>query len=521
MKKKRLIFYFFVLLISGTTFHASAFNLSRKIDSIQIVFDKQQLVLPGESFSIGIITYYKNGKISKTKGMKDGTVFWWNYKVEITGGSFLSGRVSVNKQTQPTVGQSISIKAYPRKQPELAKQIILPLNFETEITFKPASQFDKAPGSQVKGELICEFDNGMKRIYSNLRNNKESELFYFSGIGATWSKGKLTIEPDITKIDQHLVSLIISSSRNPAVADTFPVLLDYKHNYELYLRGWSGSPGFSGSNGSGGISGWHGSDGQNGQHGEFGKDGPDIGVWADLYYDSILNCELLYVFAEDFSTNKEYRYLLNPEGGTLEVTSAGGSGGTGGDGGNGGNGGDGKAGEIRVEKHIEKQTVSKTEKRTVIKKEKKIVINSEGKEVETEVDVPVEEDVIVYVEVDVEVSVNVQEEGEDGGDGGWGGAGGFGGIGGYGGNITLYLTDDACPYLYMIMPVSDGGSGGKHGSSGRGGRGGSGGYGNPSGRNGADGYDGPSVLGWAESGRNGTITIESTEEFMLYSESQY
>lgn len=519
MEKKLQIFCFLAFLFSGISLPVAAFtfSLSHKIDSIQIVFDEQQLVLPGESFTIGVIAYYKNGKISRTKGMKDGSVFWWNYKVEVTGGTFLSGRISVNRQSQPSIGQTISIRAYPRKQPELAKELSIPLNYETNITFRPTNKFDKVPGSQVKGELLAEFDNGMQRIYDDLRSNKESDLFLFYGNGASWGKGRFTIEPDITKINMHSVTLITKSMRNPAVSDTFPILLDYKHNYELLLSGWSGSPGFSGSNGSGGITGWNGSDGQNGQHGEFGKDGPDIGVWADLYYDSILNCELLYVFAEDFSTNKEYRYLLNPEGGTLEVTSAGGSGGTGGDGGNGGNGGDGRPGEIHVEKHTEKQIVSKTEKRTVIKKEKKIVVNSEGKEVETEVDVPVEEDVIVYVEVDVEVSVIIQEEGEDGGDGGWGGAGGFGGIGGYGGNITLYLTDDARPYLYMILPVSNGGSGGKHGSSGSGGRGGSGGYGNPSGRNGVDGYDGPSAIGWAENGSNGNITIESTEEFMVYS----
>jgi len=517
MEKKRLVFCFFVFLVSGINLPVSAFNLSRKIDSIQIVFDKQQLVLPDESFKIGVIAYYKNGKISKTKGMKDGTVFWWNYKVEVTGGTFLSGRVSVNRQTGQSIGRSISVKAYPRKQPELAKEMILALNYETNITFRPITQFDKAPGSQVKGELLAEFDNGVQRVYDDLRSSRETDLFQFSGIGASWGKGKFTIESDITKIDMHSVLLITTSMRNPAVSDTFPIFLDYKHGYKLYLSGWSGMSGFSGSNGSTGASGWNGSDGQNGQLGEFGSDGPDIGVWADLYYDSILNCDLLYVFAEDLSTHKEYRYLLNPEGGSLKVLSVGGSGGSGGSGGDGGNGGDGLAGEITIEKHIEKQTVSKTEKRTVIKKQTQKTINSEGKEVEIEVEVPVEVDIIVYSEVDVEVSYSIQGEGHDGGDGGWGGAAGWGGAGGYGGNITLYLTEDARPYLYMIVPESEGGSGGKHGNEGRGGRGGSGGYGNPSGRNGSAGYDRPSAFGWAESGGSGIIVIESTEEFMVYS----
>ena len=515
MEKKRLLFYFFVLLVSVTNLQVSAFNLSHKIDSIQIVFDKQQLVLPGESFAVGIIAYYKNGKISKTRGMKDGSVFWWNYKVEVTGGTFLSGRISVNRQPLQSIDRSISIKAYPRKQPELAKELILPLNFENNITFRPTNAFDKVPGSQVRGELLAVFDNGMQRVYDDLKSNKESDLYEFSGNGASWAKGRFTIEPDITKIDMHSVSFITKSVRNPAVADTFPVQLDYKHKYELYLSGMSGFKGSSGSSGKNGISGWNGTDGQNGQNGEFGADGPDVGVWADLYYDSILNCNLLYVFAENLSTHKEFRYLVNPEGGSLKVYSAGGSGGSGGEGGDGGDGGNGRDGEIRVERHMETQIVSRTEKQTVIKKEKRTVTNSEGKEVETEVDVPVVVDVIVNVEVEVEVSVIVQGKGEDGGDGGWGGAGGFGGAGGYGGNITLYLTDDALPFQYLILTESTGGSGGLHGNQGQGGQGGSGGYGNPSGRNGANGYDGPSAFGCAERGGSGIIAVESTEEFMV------
>jgi hypothetical protein len=519
-KNRHLLFFFFVFAFNGASFQVSAFNLYHKIDSIQITFDNQQLILPGESFSVGIITYYKNGKIGRTRGLEDGSAFWWNYKVEVTGGTSFSGSITVDSKIGKCTGRSVIVKAYPRKQPELAKELTLPLNYETAITFRPTNQFDKAPGSQVKGELQVVFDNGMQRVYKELRNKKESDLFQFTGIGAYWQKGKFIIEPDINKIDMHSVSLITGSLRNPAVNDTFRILLDYKHNYELFLRGWSGQSGFSGSRGVNGVNGWNGSDGQNGQPGEFGSDGPDIGVWADLYYDSILNCNLLYVFVQDFASDEEYRYLLNPKGGTLKVSSVGGSGGSGGSGGDGGAGGDGKEGEIRVDTHIEKQTVSKTEKRTVEKKVKQKVINSEGKEVEIEVDVLVEEDVIVNVEVDVEVSVTVQEQGHDGGEGGWGGAGGFGGTGGYGGNITLYLTDDARPYLYMILPVSDGGSGGKNGDGGAGGRGGTGGYGNPSGRNGNDGYSGPYAIGWADSGRNGTITIESTEDFLGYSASQ-
>lgn len=508
------VFSFCIFLLSGIVSPAFVYASSHKIDSIQIVFDTQQLVLPGENFKIGVLTYYKNGKISKTRGMKDGSTLWWNYKVEVTGGTFYSGLISVYEQSDPSVRNSVIIKVYPRKQPELVKVMAIPLNYETSIRFRPTTQFDKAPGSQFKGELVAVFDNGVQRVYQNLQNKKEENLFAYTGKGGTWKKGKFTIESDITKIEWHSASLIINSLRNPAVADTFAVILDYRHNYKLNFSGSSGLRGFSGTSGSNGGSGMNGSDGQNGQSGELGEDGPDIGIWADLYYDSIINCELLYVFAQNLNSGKEYKFLVNPDGGSIHVSSNGGSGGYGGDGGDGGYGGDGQAGRTWIETHTEKQTVSKIEKRTVIKKQKKIIINNEGKEEEIEVDVPVEEDVTVYVVVDVEVSVTVQGRGEDGGNGGWGGAGGFGGEGGYGGNITLYLTEDARPYQNLILLKNNGGNGGKHGSQGSGGRGGNGGYGNPSGYNGTRGNDGPSAIGWAGSGGNGSIWVESTDEFM-------
>ncbi len=518
MSKNQLsVFCIFSLLLSGISQQVCGLSLTNKIDSIAIVFDRQQLVLPGETFTIGIIAYNKNGTVSKTRGMPDGTTFWWNYKVEVTGGTIIAGRISVTEKRGVTAPDEIIIRAYPRKQPELAKQLSIPLNYETGIVFRPTKSFDKSPGSVINGELLREFDNGMQLVCGNLRSSKESKLYQFTGSGGEWKNGKFTIETDITKIDNHKIALIISSLQNNSVSDTFSFLLDYKHVYELFLNGWMGRSAFSGSNGTNGLTGWNGADGQDGEYGDSGSDGPDMGVWADLYFDSILNCSLLYVFAQDFSTNKEYRYLINPEGGKLKVFSSGGSGGNGGDGGNGGNGGNGLPGEFHTEKHIEKKMVSRTEKKTVMKKVKKTITNSEGKEIEIEVEIPVEEDFVINEEKEIEVTVTIQDAGSDGGEGGWGGAGGLGGYGGYGGNITLYLTNDAKPYQYLIIPESRGGPGGKHGYGGNGGKGGAGGIGNPNGYNGMDGYNGPSVIGWAKGGDSGTIQVESTEEFMLES----
>ena len=517
MEINRLIL--FVLLtacLSGLSKTVDAFPFSRKADSIQIVFDRQQLVLPGESFRIGITSYNKNGKIKNTTGLLGGGVWWLKYKVDVTGGTDFGGRISVNEQLVPSRGKYISIKAYPRRQPELVKELLLPLNYETKIVYQPTNSFDKAPGSQIKGELVTEFNNGVKRVCKNLINSRESDYFQFSPQGGSWKNGKFIIDPDFMKIDGHRAALIVSSLRNKSVADTFAVLLDYRHTYDLHLSGSPGSSGFSGSNGSSGYSASNGYDGQNGDDGEYGSNSPDLGVWVDLYRDSILNCDLLYVYAQNLWTGEESRYLINPDGGKLVVSTVGGNGGDGGSGGNGGSGGQGLEGEKWIEKHMERQVVKKPIIKKVTHKEKKKVIDAEGKEVEVEVDVDVEETVYVDEVIEVEVEVQMQEPGGDGGDGGWGGTGGLGGLGGYGGNITLYFTDDAWQYQQVIVAASEGGSGGINGSGGHGGSGGSGGDGNPDGHRGHGGQSGSSDFGWAGSGGSGKILVKPTEEFFFY-----
>ena len=241
MDKKQLrLFSFCIFLLAVIIEPVRVSAFSRKIDSIQIVFDNQQLVLPGETFNIGIRTFYTNGKISNTRGIKDGTAFWINYKVEIIGGTCNSGHISVNEKPDQFVRNSVIIKAYPRRQPELAKELAIPLNYETSIRFQPITPFDKAPGSQIKGELVVMYNNGVERVYRNLQSKKEAGLYKFTGNGGTWKNGNFTIEPDINKIDWHSASLIVNSLRNQAVADTFPVILDYKHQYRVNFSGSSG-----------------------------------------------------------------------------------------------------------------------------------------------------------------------------------------------------------------------------------------------------------------------------------------
>jgi len=514
---KNIYFHFLIatLLLSVVlTDSLSAGIFSRKTDSIQIVIDKNQLVLPGESFKIGVISYHPKEKIRKTIGMNGGSVLWWRYKTEVVGGENWGGKITVNSQLMPSKGKYISIKVYPQKKPKLAQSILVPLNYETEVTFRPTSDFDKAPDCSFKGEIISEFDNGLERT-CNIKTDRDAENFMIFTNGISWQKGKFTIEPDFTKIKDHQVDLEVVPRRNPTISNTFSVLLDYKHSYNLSLYGSSGLNGFDGFDG---ISGSFGSDGTNGAPGgwgESGYDGPYIGVWTDMYFDSILNCNLLYVFTENFQAGEEFKYLINPDGGKITVTSEGGDGGNGGNGGDGGNGGNGVDGEIWYETKIEKRTVSKPFSETVTKKVKKTITNSEGKQEEIEEEVTEQITFYRQVEEEYEVKIMHQKPGQDGGNGGCGAPGGDGGHGGFGGNIFLYFTNDAQEFENSIVAQSFGGSGGFWGSGGSRGSGGNGGNGNPNGTSGLSGSSGSSGFS-GSSGYSGNIIKGSCEEFFFY-----
>ncbi|SFE51258.1 collagen-like protein [Sunxiuqinia elliptica] len=501
-----IAFFLFILLSgAGEKVHAA------RLDSIQIIIPKEQLILPGETFNLGVLAYKRNGKIKKNSGLL------WRYKVEVVGGTYQAGQITVNPELSPSKGKYIRIKVFPRRHPELTREAYVPLNYETNLEFVPTHSFDKAPGVRVEGQLIRTYNNGQIRVSDKLRKKREAENFRFATDGGFWDKGKFTIHPDFQQIKGHQSRLFIQSVNTPSIIDTFSIQLDYKHNYQLQVYGRSGMDGhhgFSGSDGS--FDGADGSPGGHGADGEYGEHAPDIGVWVDLYHDSLLNQPLLYVYAENLWTGKEHRYLINPAGGHFSVNSIGGRGGDGGHGGRGGDGAKGRDGEIWIERKVEKKRVHKPFKETKIVTEKKTITNSEGEEEEIEVKKEVVVTVWKEVEEEVVIEIKHQYPGLDGGNGGPGGTGGIAGDGGDGGSIWLYFTEDARPWQHLIRARSSGGSAGRNGDGGRGGNGGRGGDGKPTGRSGYNGPDGPSVFGWAYDGHDGKIQIMPTEEFFFY-----
>lgn len=488
-----------------------------QIDSISIHFNSVQLVIPGEKVSFSVSARCNDGKMRYTWGKGKNKLSWNQLTITVSNGRLNAGKIQIDPNLFSMTGKFLRIDVAPKKNPEMVKTIHVPFNYETIIAFEPTTAFDKAPGCSFSGILTVTYDNGITRTYTKLNTAKESKNFDYSAYGGWWKNGKFFIDPDIQNILNHQVTLIVNPKHNPDVFGRFDVLLDYKHNYQLAFKARSGCVGFSGSNGTTGISGGDGGDGQFGGDGEPGENAPAIGVWADQYFDSLLQTDLLYVTTRDLWTNEEHNYLINPEGGSLSIFSSGGDGGRGGSGGKGGNGGSGLDGEIWYEHQTEQKIVQKPRTRVVVTKEKKTETDVDGKTIEKEVDVEKTE---TYYEDVIETITNTikhEEPGQNGGNGGYGGGGGFGGPGGNGGDMHLCFTSDAYPFHELINAISNGGSGGFHGSAGSGGSGGNGGSGNPSGSSGANGASGPSPISIsANDGQNGRVFFTFTEDFYGY-----
>jgi hypothetical protein len=414
------------------------------IKNVVVRYDPNILRIPGNSLPVGIAASLKNGRVVQTKGYLNGTVKLNKYHIEAIGGKYFNGKIKINGDEKYKKDEAILVNVYTRKGKKFLKSQIIPYNYESELNILTAGDYALAPGNRIKIGLRTIYNNEMYTDYWPSSSFFKSKNFLLIPNGGYISGGKLVINSDPFTIENHTVQLAAFLTKNADISDTLKIILDYIDDYQCSL---SGLFGMSGTSGFDGLSGSNGSDGGNGSN---GWSGPDLDVFTDVYYDTIIDQELMYVRVLEPDDNKEHNYLINTQGGSIQITSRGGSGG---DGGNGGNGGSGATGETGT-------YTTRTE----------------------------------WLTDSTSTTVTEQEPGGRGGDGGNGGNGGYGGQGGNGGNIYISYTPNAEPFLFMISAQSIGGMGGSGGWGGSGGSGGSGGLGNPSGSSGNSGCGGSSGI---------------------------
>ncbi|MDR3734012.1 MAG: hypothetical protein P4L10_00580 [Acidobacteriaceae bacterium] len=171
-----------------------------------------------------------------------------------------------------------------------------------------------------------------------------------------YKKGVLSLPWDPRVSDGKTGHVEISVPSHPELHAALDIPLRYDKPFRALYAGSSGFSGSDGNNGSDGSSGSNGStdpdhpsaggngssgtNGSAGSDGGNGSDGPAVQVVARLREGSHPLLEISVTPAG----GKQRFYLVDPNGGSLTVSSNGGSGGSGGKGGRGGRGGSGGSG---------------------------------------------------------------------------------------------------------------------------------------------------------------------------------
>jgi hypothetical protein len=176
-----------------------------------------------------------------------------------------------------------------------------------------------------------------------------------STVVAVSKKGVVSLPEDPRVSDGKLPHLIITAPSHPDLRAELDIPLRYDYRYSAYFSGSSGSSGMNGTSGldgsngsvgsmdpnhpSAGGTGRAGGRGSEARAGGRGGDGPPVKLWVALRSGShpLLQVSVLV-------EGRTKLYLVDPQGGSLTVSSDGGSGGSGGKGGRGGRGGSGGTG---------------------------------------------------------------------------------------------------------------------------------------------------------------------------------
>jgi uncharacterized membrane protein YgcG len=460
---KRLMLSLFLVICS---FFPLGFpkKLKQKPERIHIVHDYDQLRIAGNKVEVGIEVVLKDGSVMRTRNL-GGKLRLRRFKFETERARYFNGSVKIS---DGFYSGSISINAYPKKFQEVQDRLLLNLHQERDIWVAQEPKGPAAPGEKYRVAMKAIFDSGHERLIGT--REVPYDRYQIRMFGGWFKKGTATINDDFEQIVNHQTVLQVTPLATPKTSFEVSYYLDYKKHYRFNSSGSDGFSGFSGADGSSGSFGGDGASGTDGGDGRHGDHAPNVFVDLWTYYDTLLRQEMLVAQVEGFWKTK--KYLINPHGGGLSVTTQGGDGGSGGNGGNGGHGGNGRDGMVRIEKE-------KINDSTFVEK-------------------------------------RVVGPAEDGGDGGDGGYGGHGGDGGNGGDIFCYHSEGAVKYLQIIDLKSAGGRGGFGGSGGSAGSGGRGGDGEPDGNNGSSGCSGLSGAN-GRSGRDGNVVYQLIKESEYHS----
>jgi hypothetical protein len=215
-----------------------------------------------------------------------------------------------------------------------------------------------APGEKSSLVVSMTEANG-KPLATNAEGEEKirwSDLSVTGTVVKADKKGNVSLPSDPRKSFGKQPHVSVTVPSHPDLHADLDIPLRYDRAYTAHYSGSSGTPGLSGTNGMDGMAGsngstdpnspspgGNGSDGTNGTDGSDGSNGDD-GPAVTVRVAFVGGVHPLLQVSVGAAKGKQKYFLVDPDGGSLTVTSEGGSGGSGGSGGRGGSGGAGGSG---------------------------------------------------------------------------------------------------------------------------------------------------------------------------------
>ncbi len=216
-----------------------------------------------------------------------------------------------------------------------------------------------APGENSPLVVVLTEPNGSALITEGKGHGKVmwKDLKVTATVATVNKKGIVSLPEDPRISDGKLPHVTITAPSHPGIQADLDIPVRYDYDYSAYFSGFSGANGANGTDGidgSGGMmgsidpehpsaggDGSSGTNGTDGQNGGPGGDGPPVQIRVGLRSGDYA---LLQVDVSASTEGYERLFMIDPQGGTLTVSTAGGAGGSGGKGGRGGRGGSGGIG---------------------------------------------------------------------------------------------------------------------------------------------------------------------------------
>jgi hypothetical protein len=132
MKKITTVLFCISILLAHTT-QANPIG-GRKYATIEIKYKETAEITLGQTIAIGLVAMTDKGKEYKTPGFLAPAVLktaeWAEFTVEIEGGSYAAGEITISRDLALIKNYEVKIKAASVKNPEIKTELLIKLNFK-------------------------------------------------------------------------------------------------------------------------------------------------------------------------------------------------------------------------------------------------------------------------------------------------------------------------------------------------------------------------------------------------------